>query len=47
MHLYENEGFGDISMLSYQKTTCHHQNYGAYSNYECPIHLMDHFLILD
>ena len=43
---YENEVFGEIQRLPYQRAPCHHQNKDAYSNDQCHICLIDHFLYL-
>ena len=44
---YENESSGEIELFPHQRMPFHQQNYDAYSNYDCSIHLIHHFLILN
>ena len=44
---YENEVFGEIELFYYQRTLFHRQNFDDHSNHECPLLLMDEFLILN
>ena len=41
------EVFGEIELLSFQKTPCHHQKYDVFSNDDFLLCLMDHFLFLN